>query len=203
MKAIRSFFMAALAACSLTANGFAETFSIFLRIGDENTITVQGEARTPPHANEIDVASFKAGVLQKGAVFAGGGGFGSAKSEFTPLTIFKFLDKASPSLFVACVTGVHFPKATLFIVNPPLAGAALAQPPRRPLGEYFRIELEDVVIASLNQDANTTDANGNLVETVTLSFTKIRWTYTPIDPQTGEPQTPIKGGFDVKKNLKL
>jgi type VI secretion system secreted protein Hcp len=202
MKTFTSLLAAVFTACSLTASSFAESFSIFLKIDPAVSLTVQGESTAPNHVGEIDVASFKAGVLQKGTTFAGSG-VSAGKAELTPLTIFKFLDKASPSLFVACVTGVHFPKATLFIENAaPPQGALAAAPPDRPPGEFFRIELKDVVITSLNQNADTTDSNGNLVETVTLSYTEIRWTYTPATA-AGGAGTPVTGGFNVKTNKKL
>ena len=51
-------------------------------------------------------------------------------------------------------------------------------------------------------DASTTDSEGNLVETVTLSYTEIRWTYTPANPAGGSG-TPVTGGFNVKTNKKL
>jgi type VI secretion system secreted protein Hcp len=196
-------FVAVFTACSLTASSFAESFNLYLRIGDASTVLVKGESQADGHADEIEVASFKSGVLQKGQQFAGGSGAGVGKSEFTPLTIYKFLDKASAPLFVACATGQRFPKATLFLVNTGSELGAQALPPVRPQGTFFRIELEDVFVTSLNHDANTTDSFGNLVETVTLSYTRIRWFYTPVDPQTGQPGPEVKGGFDVKANKKL
>jgi type VI secretion system Hcp family effector len=198
MKTLGSFLIAAFTAFSFTATSFAESFNIYLKIDPANSLNIQGESNASNHVGEIDVASFKAGILQKGAVFAGSG-VGAAKAELTPVTIYKFLDKASAPLFVACATGVRFPKATLVIETPPASQALQAAPPERPQGEFFRIEMKDVVITSVNHDANTTDSEGNLVETVTLSYTEIRWTYTPV----GEPGTPVTGGFNVKTNKKL
>lgn len=200
MKTLTSLLVAVFTAFSLTASSFAESFNIFLKIDPSSSLNVQGESQVDGHAGEIEVASFKAGILQKGAVFAGSG-VGAGKAELTPLTIYKFLDKASAPLFVACATGVHFPKATLVVETPASQGLQAAGP-GRPQGEFFRIELKDVVITSVNHDASTTDSEGNLVETVTLSYTEIRWTYTPAGA-AGGVGTPVTGGFNVKTNKKL
>jgi type VI secretion system secreted protein Hcp len=199
-KTLSSALVAVVSACFLTASSFAESFNIYLKIDPAVSLNVQGESTAEGHAGEIDVASFKAGILQKGVVFAGGG-VSAGKAELTPLTIYKFLDKASPSLFLACATGVHFPKATLVIETPSSIGLQAAAP-GRPAGEFFRIELKNVVITSVNHDASTTDSEGNLVETVTLGFTEIRWTYTPSNPNGGSG-TPVTGGFNLKTNKKL
>lgn len=200
MKTMTSWLMVIGSVCFFTASSFAESFNIYLKIDPAGSLNVQGESNAENHKNEIEVASFKAGILQKGAVFAGSG-VGAGKAELTPLTIYKFLDKASAPLFVACATGVHFPKATLVIETPASLGVQAAAP-GRPAGEFFRIELKDVVITSVNHDASTTDYEGNLVETVTLSYTEIRWTYTPANTDGGAG-TPVTGGFNVKTNKKL
>lgn len=200
MKTFTSVLVAVCTACFLTADSLAESFNIYLKIDPSGSLNIQGESQVENHAGEIEVASFKAGILQKGAVFAGSA-VAAGKAELTPVTIYKFLDKASAPLFVACATGVRFPKATLVIETPPSLGLQAAAP-GRPQGEFFRIELKDVVITSVNHDASTTDSEGNLVETVTLSYTEIRWTYTPAGVD-GQPGAPVTGGFNVKTNKKL
>ena len=64
---------------------------------------IPGESQEPGFLDQIEVVSFKMGVQQKG-VSDFGGGAGVGKSEFLPLRIFKYVDKASPALFLKCAT---------------------------------------------------------------------------------------------------
>lgn len=196
MKTFKLLFIAAGLAAAFIVPAAAEPFEIVLKIEPTGSSpAIVGESVLQGHEGEIDVASFNMGVLQKGAAFAGGSAFGAGKSEFKPLTIYKFIDKATPALFVACATGARYKKATLVVTTAPIS--ALAAPPERAIGDFFKIVLEDVFITSINQDANTTDGNGNLVETVDLSYVKISWFYTAANGDI------ISGGFDVKKNQKF
>ena len=89
------------------ANG--ASVEIFLKIEG-----IDGDSTDPMHINEINAVSFKMGVLREGGDLGSGGG-GAITPQFTPLTVFKFIDKASPQLLVAVATGQHFPRATLVV----------------------------------------------------------------------------------------
>jgi type VI secretion system Hcp family effector len=84
-------------------------------------------------------------------------------------------------------------KVTLSVFKNETAGAPF---------EYFDIVLSDVLVSSVNDSTETTDAEGNLLETVSFEYAKIEWTYTPRD-EKGAPETPVKGGYDLKLNKKL
>jgi type VI secretion system secreted protein Hcp len=148
---------------------------------------IPGEASETGYADHIDVVSFKLGVEQRG-VSDFGGGAGAGKSSFLPLRIFKYVDKASPLLFLACATGKHIKTVELKARK---SGSA-------PL-EYLKIKLEDVLISSVNHESADQDGGNILLESVSLNFAKIEISYTPVD-SNGTPGTPIKVGFDLKKN---
>ena len=59
---------------------------------------------------------------------------GAGKAAFTPLTIHKAVDKASPSLFSACASGRHF--ATVHRQGPALDFMQLADQPKKLVTDY-------------------------------------------------------------------
>src|SRR6516164_5914223 len=74
--------------------------------------TVDGEAQDTKHKKEIDVLSWSWGMKNSGSAHAGGGA-GAGKVDVHDLQFTKYIDKASPDLFLACCTGKHFDKVTL------------------------------------------------------------------------------------------
>lgn len=117
----------------------------------------------------------------------GGGGAGSGKAEFGPIVITKTVDRATPKLFVACATGVHFPQVQVdWVRSSPRGGSDEV---------YFTVLLQDVQITSVrsvlpNQNDPNSETPGP-VEQVSFSFGKIQWTYFLPDG------TPIRGGYDL------
>jgi type VI secretion system secreted protein Hcp len=155
------------------------SFDIFLKIEG-----IQGDSKDSAHRDEIDAVSFQIGVLNTGS-FAGGGGGGSGQVKFLDLKVFKFIDKASPQLFLASAMGHYIPRATL----------AVRPSGPNPFG-FYTIVLEDVLITNVNDNAVTTDQNGNLMETITLNCAKLTWIFTPRNPD-GSWGTPISRWFDL------
>ncbi len=166
--------------CYFVAAANGASFEVFLKIEG-----IEGDSTDPRHTNEINVVSFNIGVLNT-ETFATGGGGGAGKVQFTDLTVFKFIDKASPQLFVAAALGDHIRSATLVVrksgPNP---------------FTFYEIVLQDVLISSVNDNASTTDQNGNLLEQITLNWARITWTFIPQNPD-GSRGAPITHFFDRK-----
>jgi type VI secretion system secreted protein Hcp len=158
------------------ANG--ASLEVFLEIEG-----IRGDSKVDRHRDDIDVVSFKIGVLNTGT-FATGGGGAAGKAEFTDLTVIKFIDSASVPLCLAAAQGDHFRSATLVVRNSE----------RDPL-PILTIVLNDVLISSVNDSASTTDPNGNLLESITLNWARITWTFTKRD-QNGSLGTSISRSFD-------
>jgi len=119
--------------------------------------------------------------LQTGS-FAGGSGGGAGKVEVTDLTVYKFIDKASPQLFLASALGNHIRSATLVV--------------RKSGFTLYKIVLDGVIISSVNDNGSTIDQNGNLVETITLNWSRMSWTFIPQNPD-GSRGSPITRRFDL------
>jgi type VI secretion system secreted protein Hcp len=124
---------------------------------------VTGEASDAEHKNEIEVSSWSWG-MQASASVADSRAAGKAK--LSELHIVKRIDRSSPTLM------------TFLRGNKPIATAVLTvrKAGKMPL-EYFKIELENVRVTSLTAESE----NAELVERVTLGFSKVAVTYTPQD----------------------
>src|SRR5437868_463365 len=74
--------------------------SFFLKVDG-----IDGDAQDSDHNGEIALVSFHAGVSQRALQTYAGSGASATKSDFSPIKVFKFVDKASAKLFLACATG--------------------------------------------------------------------------------------------------
>jgi type VI secretion system secreted protein Hcp len=146
------------------------------------TITVTFDS-TINSGNPLALLSFKIGAQQAGLLSQAGSGASAGKSQFTPLTLYKNVDQTTPELFIACATGKQIKHALLTVSGD--------------TGQiFFQVALENVYIASINDDS-TNDDGGIPFETFTLSYSKIGWEYTPPEG------TPVQGGFDVIRNVSV
>ncbi len=151
---------------------------------------IAGEVSTPNHAGHIQIDAFMSKAFQRALVNAAGGDASPARAIIRPVTILKTLDSTTPKLFAACMTGQHIKKATIYgdYVNEPGA----------PQGNFFKIVLTDVQIASLDH-SSITDGSRQVTETVTLSFGKIEIRYRKVLPN-GQLGPETVAGFDIKAN---
>jgi type VI protein secretion system component Hcp len=74
------------------------------------------------HSTDLPLSSVVWGVSNNTPVGAGSNGAGAGKVTFNPFTITRKVDQASPALFQAAASGVHFQSATIFVLPP--AGTA-------------------------------------------------------------------------------
>jgi type VI secretion system secreted protein Hcp len=153
---------------------------MFIKIGD-----LKGEAQDQKHKDEIDVISWSWGVTNSGSAHTGGGA-GTGKTEVHDLAFTKFMDKASPGLFLACCSGKHFPQATLIVRK---AG-------EKPV-EYCKIKLSGVLITSVSTGGGK--HGDRLIEDVHLNFGQVNLDYTPQDSK-GQAGTAIPMGWDIAAN---
>jgi type VI secretion system secreted protein Hcp len=131
---------------------------------------VTGEAADADHKGEIEVVSWSWG-MQASTNVATGQALG--KSTISELHVVKRVDQASPTLMTYLRTNKVVGSALLTVRK---AGTT-------PL-EYFRIELENVRVTSVKAESESAE----LVERVSLGFSKIRVSYTP------QSATGAKGG---------
>jgi type VI secretion system secreted protein Hcp len=62
---------------------------------------------------------------------------------------------------------------------------------------YLHIELEETLVSGYNMGGAGGPDHQRPLESLSLNFSKITWTYTPLNPDN-TPGTPITKGYDLK-----
>ena len=124
---------------------------------------VTGEANDVDHKGEIDVVSWSWGMQASTSVTMGQA---AGKATISELHIVKRVDQSSPTL-------MSFLRGNK-VVNQ--AQLTVRKAGKTPL-EYLTIELENVRVTSFKAESE----NAELVEHVSLGFSKVRVSYTPQD----------------------
>ena len=123
---------------------------------------VTGEAADADHKGEIEVVSWSWGMKGSASITTGK----TAKATVTELHVVKRVDQASATLMKFLWTNKLVNEAQLTVRK---AG-------KTPL-EYFKIELANVRVTSVTTESEGTE----LVERVTLGYSKVKASYVPQD----------------------
>ncbi len=155
----------------VSANG-----AVFIKIGD-----IKGESQAAGHEEEIDVLSWSWGVTRPDT-----GETGETRRRGAPqvidLSISKVLEKATPKLVEACVTGKVFPEATLVVERPGQAGNV----------KIFEIVLSNVLITADNLTGSV-----EAIENVSLNYEEIEMRYF-VQNQDGSPGGTVEMSYQVE-----
>ena len=153
----------------------------FLEIKD-----IPGESRDKKHSKLIELTQVSLHLRNEGTGSSGGGS-GAGKVHFNDLQMTKkHVDKASPKLLLACASGKHIDKATIYI--------------RKAGGEqedYFVWELEGVFVSSYQVDSHAGGGSVLPSDHVTLNFGKIKISYSEQD-EKGKLGEKTTATYDVK-----
>ena len=149
---------------------------------------VDGESKDKAHPNEIQLESWSFGASQSGSMAMGGGG-GAGKVSMQDFSITKHVDKSSPNLFEALITGKHLPEIKLTLRS---AGGSQV--------EYLTLTLKDVVITNYSTGGSSGDDRP--MESVSFNFSQIKMSYVEQDAK-GSPGAATEFGWDLKMNKKV
>lgn len=147
--------------------------------------TIKGESKDAVYKESIDVLSWSWGESNSGSAHVGGGA-GAGKVNVQDLTLTKWVDKASPTLFNMCAKGTHIPEMTLIVRK---AGD-------KPL-DYLVIKLGEVMVTSISTGGS--GGEDRLTENVSFNFAAIQITYTEQKPD-GSKGTATPFGWNVAQN---
>jgi type VI secretion system secreted protein Hcp len=150
-------------------------------------VGIAGESLDDNHKNEIELVSFSWGASSGREGAGAGAGAGAGRARFHDFNFTMRVNKASPQLFLATVTGKHLKEATLSVRR-----AAKAQL------EYLKIKFTDVLVTSF-EEAGSGDVPEEMVG---LSFGRIELQYKP-QQSTGALGEAIKAGWNLAKNVKI
>jgi type VI secretion system secreted protein Hcp len=150
----------------------------FAKLGD-----IKGESLDDKHKDEIEVLSYSFGVSNAGSMSYGSGG-GEGKATFHDLSFTHKVDKASPVLMQACVTGVHLKDGTITVRK---AGKGQQ--------EFLIIKMNDVIVTSVTQGGS--GGTDGMSENVSIAFAKVDVQYKP-QKADGSLEAGIHFKYDLK-----
>lgn len=148
---------------------------------------IKGETKDSKHKDEIDLISFSWGINQTGSATAGGGA-GAGKAVATDFEVAMPVNRASPLLFSACVTGKHIASGTLSVRRVSKEQA-----------EYLKFKFTDIVITGYQESGNVEEEKP--LDVVRFNYAKIEMSYAPQKPD-GSLDIPVTGNFDFKAGKK-
>ncbi|QDQ27512.1 type VI secretion system tube protein Hcp [Chitinimonas arctica] len=151
---------------------------------------IEGESGDDKHKNEIELLSFNWGMAQASSMHSGSGG-GQGRVTVDDLSFIHFVDKATPILIQACMSGKHIPKAVLVVRK---AG-------EKPL-DYLKITMTDVLVTSVNPAGTNGDGEG-LKASVGLAFSKVKVEYQPQGADGSPKGGAVVSEWDIKANKKV
>jgi type VI secretion system secreted protein Hcp len=157
--------------------GAAMTVDMFLNIEDKK---VKGESRDKVHKDTIEILKWSWGVTQSGCMHNGGSPCG--KADLKDLSLTKYVDKSSPDLIKACITGNVFESVKLIVRK---AGGT-------PL-EYVVIDLKWVLVTSVSTGCSGED---RMTENLTMNFGKVKFQYQPQKADGGKDGGVLEVGWD-------
>jgi len=152
---------------------------------------IEGESADKKHPKMVELTHVSIHLRNEGTA-AFGGGAGAGKVQFSDIQCTKkHVDKASPKLMLACASGQHIPKATLYMRK---AGTEQQ--------DYLVLELETVFISSWQLDAHGGGHSVLPVDHMAVNFAKVKVSYSEQD-DTGKVSGKTVTGWDLKGNVKI
>jgi type VI secretion system secreted protein Hcp len=149
---------------------------------------IPGESVDAKHKAEIEVVAWSWGETAPVSSEPGGGG-GAGKVTIEDLNFTSRVSKASPPLMLACASGKHIKSALL-----------TARRGGKAQTEFLIIKLRDVLVSSYQTAAGGGGDDSGLLDSISLNFSHIEVEYRETKPD-GSLSTPVKFGWDVKRNV--
>ena len=153
---------------------------------------IKGEASDKNFKDWIDIIELSFGISRKiTSSTSTQGDRESSNATIGDLKFLRFMDKASPKLFLEACCGKG---STVKIVQTKTGTGDGAH-------VFLEYTLDNAVISSLHVEA-TNDSGYRPVEQLTISFTKLTTKYISYD-EDGNQEAPIVVGFDTATNTKV
>ena len=148
-------------------------FDAFLKLTD-----IKGESQVKGFEDQIQIESFHWGVAQSGTIGGGGGG-GAGVASRQDFLFTAGSSKASPELFLACVTGENIKDGLLTLRS---AGGSPTT--------FSTVKLTNVIVSGYDQAGS--DDGASPMDEFSLRYGKVEFEYNS-----------VKAGFDFTTNKKI
>lgn len=160
-------------------------FDTYLKLPDP----IKGESTDDKHKDWIEVMSFSHGIAQHGGGSVSGGGSRVAgKVDVHEFSITKRMDKSSPQLNKFCCLGKHLDKASIELCKSTGKKEIM-----------MKYSFENVMLTSVSVGGG--QGQECPVETLSFTFGKVEWSYTPTDHKTGAAGTAVVTNHNLVTNV--
>lgn len=150
---------------------------------------IPGESSDAKHKDWIELLSFAHSLEQPASATASSsGGAAAERVNHGSYDIVHLLDKSSPKLYEACCTGKAIKEVTIELCR---SGGDKVK--------YLEIKLEQVLISKV-ESAGASNDQGFPSEKISLSYGKIKWTYTQQKRSDGAGGGNVSAGWDLTEN---
>ena len=151
---------------------------------------IKGESTDAKHKDEINIESWSWGETHASGGGRGGGA-GAGKVQMQDFHFVMNMNTASPNLMLACASGKHIPRATLYCRK---AGETQQ--------EFLTFTFSDLLVSSYQTGGS---AHGDIVPTdqISLNFAKVEMAYGKQDDKGKVAALDQKAGWDLKLNKKV
>lgn len=147
---------------------------------------IKGESQLDGFQDKIELLSYSHGVAMQVTGDVSNTERTSGRPNHQDVTVTKYLDRASPTLNQSCCEGKVLKTITVTVGRND-AGKII------PLIVYA---LENSILSSVSVGGGNGDKP---VETITINYSKITWTYNP-QKEEGGKEGEVKGVWDVSAN---
>lgn len=158
---------------------------------------IKGESTDDKHRDEIDVLSFSWGATQTGTM-AHGGGAGAGKVSMQDFTFTMKVNKASPTLMLACASAQHIKSATVVgrstsgpVVE--IASSALASAQENSQ-DFLKLSFSDILVSSYQEGGSGTD----IFDNAALRYASVKYEGVPGARVAVAPESLGMLAFDPK-----
>lgn len=145
----------------------------------QDLVKVNGESTLKGFTNFIEIMSYSHGVSNPIQATTSNTGRTTGRPNFMEMSVSKNLDATTPLLNYYCALAKNLGTTRVHLVRQDAAaGGAEVN-----ASDYMVYEMTDTMVSSVSVGGG----GGIPVETLSLNFSKLTWTYKKQKPETGEP----------------
>ncbi|MBE0434854.1 MAG: type VI secretion system tube protein Hcp [Methylomicrobium sp.] len=159
---------------------------MFINLGPK----IKGETKDKEQSKnkDCDVLAWSWGESNSGSFHTGGGG-GAGKVNVQDLSLTKWVDSATPAIWLSCALGEHIDKCVLLVRK---AGGKQEK--------YMEITMEKCMITSVSTGGS--GGEDRLTENISLNFAKVKLEYFVQDDK-GSTKSSGDFKYDIEQNVKF
>jgi type VI secretion system secreted protein Hcp len=157
--------------------------NMFLKLAD-----ITGESEDEKHSGEIEILGWGQSFEQPTTPIKASTGHTLEKCKHEPITITKYIDKATAALLKAIWAGKTIATGKITCYRAHKENAPV---------DFLVIEMTDVIITTYS----ISGAEGDIPqEELGLSYGKVKYAYKPMDKLTGDAKEPMPAEADLILN---